>query len=168
MTEQNMQNSDKRDFGKVFFSWKVPEFTNHQRSGLWYLITSVIAIILIVVCIFTGNYFFALIIILAAFIVFLKNYNQPRDILLQIAEDGIVLGTQYFSYEDLDGFYVIYNPPIKKLYFKMKKMTPDDISVPLFDNNPIPIRTKLLEYLDEDLNKEHQTFSDIFETLFKL
>jgi hypothetical protein len=168
MPEKNEQSGGSENFGKVFFSWSVPEFTDHQRSGLWYLIMSVIAVILIIFCIFTGNYFFALIVILAAFIVFLKKYNQPGEIMLQITEDGVMIGNQRFSYEDLNGFYIIYNPPVKKLYFKMKKMSPDDISVPLFDNNPIPIRAKLLEYLDEDLTKEHQSISDIFETLFRL
>jgi len=168
MPDQNEQIVGRENFGKVFFSWTIPEFTEHQRSGLWYLIASVLAIILIIYCIFTANYFFALVIILATFIIFLKKYSQPREILVQITANGLIIGNQYFNYEDLQNFYIIYNPPIKKLYFKLKRLTPDDLSVPLFDNNPIPIRVKLLKYLDEDLNKEHQTVSDIFETLFKL
>lgn len=168
MPERNEQMAKDRNFGRAFFSWTMPEFTGHERTGLWYLVVSILAVALIIYCIFTSNYFFALAIILAVFIVFLRKYNEPKDILFQITENGIVMGNQFFLYENLNGFYIIYDPPVKKLYFKLKRLSPDDLSIPLYDNNPLPIRTKLLEYLDEDISKEHQTPSDILETLFKL
>jgi len=168
MAELKEQLNQLDERGNVFFQWQIPEFANHERSFGWYLVASILAIALIIYCIFTANYFFALIIILATFIIFLKKYNEPKDLMFQITEDGLVIGNQFFNFNDLANFYIIYNPPVKKLYFKMKTLNPDDLSIPLLENNPIPIRAKLLEYLSEDLEKEHQTFSDIMETFFKL
>lgn len=168
MPENIEQNARQEDFGKIFFKWTIPEYSDHERSYLWYVVASVLAVILIIYCIITANYFFTLIIILITFIIFLKKYNPPQNISFEITENGLLIGNQFFDYKDLKGFYIIYDPPVKKIYFKLNKLSPDDISVPLLDNNPLPIRTKLLEYLDEDLEKERQTFSDIFETLFKL
>jgi hypothetical protein len=166
------ENLEQFDMGdkkvNVFYKWEVPEFTNHQRSNLWYLIMIIIAVILVIYCIIVTNYFFALIIIIAAFILFLRKYEPAQDVAFRITEAGVIIGNQVFSYETLANFYIVYDPPVKKLYFKLKGFNPDDLSIPLLDNNPLPIRAKLLEYLEEDLSKEHQTISDIFEAIFKL
>ncbi|MCX6740107.1 MAG: hypothetical protein NTZ49_02670 [Candidatus Parcubacteria bacterium] len=168
MATNSENQNQENNYGKVFFRWKIPEFTEHQRSNLWYLIMIILAVIVVVYCIVITNYFFALIVILATFIVFLRKYEPPKDIIFQITEDGIVLGGQFFEYDKFSGFYILYSPPVKKIYFKLKGLSPDDLSIPLDNNNPLPIREKLLEYLDEDLNKQHQTISDILETLLKL
>jgi hypothetical protein len=166
------ENLEQFDLGgkkvKVFYKWEIPEFTNHQRSNLWYLIMIAAAVVLIIYSIIVPNYFFALIIIIAAFILFLRRYEPAQDVTFRITEAGIIVGNQVFPYENLANFYIVYDPPVKKLYFKLKGFNPDDLSIPLLDNNPLPIRSLLLEYLSEDLNKEHQTISDIFETVFKL
>jgi hypothetical protein len=168
MPEQNEQFVKDSGFGRVFFQWKIPEFTEHNRSGLWYILASIIGLVGLAISIKTSNLFFALIIILAAFIIFLKKYNQPEAVMFRITEEGVVIGNQLFSYDNLKNFYFVYDPPVKKLYFKLKTLNPDDLSIPLLDNNPLPIREKLLEYLDEDLTKQQQTVSDIFETILKL
>jgi hypothetical protein len=56
---------------------------------------------------------------------------------------------------------------VKKIFFNFKGMHPT-ISIPLDKMNPLVIRQKLLAYLPEDLEKEHQTFDDQLETIFKL
>src|SRR4030042_4110231 len=115
------------------------------------------AIALVIYCIFTANFLFALVIILVVFIVFLRSYYPPKELNFQITEEGILLGNQLFTYDKIKNFYIIYKPPlVKKLFFTLKGFAPD-LSIMLYDNNPLPIREKLLEYLQEDLEKEIET-----------
>lgn len=156
------------EFGKVFFEWKIPEFTKHQRSRRWYMVMILLAGILIIYSIFTANFLFALIIILGVFIIFLRDYSESKDLNFQITEDGLVIGNQFYYYKILSAFYIIYDPPVvKKLFFTLKSVAPD-FSIPLNDMNPLLIRKRLLEYLDEDLDKENQTLDDQLESILKL
>jgi hypothetical protein len=158
----------KGPYGKIFFEWVVPEYLEFQRGFFWYLGMIILALGLIIYSIVTANFLFALVVILVVFIVFLKNYNQAKHLSFQIAQDGIIIGNQFFKYSAIKNFYIIYDPPaVKKLFFIIKGLYPT-ISIPLDDMNPLVIRKKLLEYLKEDLNREHQSFDDQLEILLKL
>ncbi len=168
MPEEEIKKIEDNDFAEVFFQWEIPEFTKHQRSLWWYMVVIIIGIGMIVYSIFTANFLFALIIILAAFIIFLKDYTSAGKLLFQITEDGIFLGNQFIGYDKLKNFYIIYDPPaVKKLFFRMKGLYPT-ISIPLNDKNPLLIRKKLLEYLAEDIERKHQSLDDQLESIFKL
>jgi len=167
MTEEN-NNIENNDFGQVFFSWEIPEFIEHIRSPLWYIAVIVIGLILIIYSIWTANFLFALIVILAAFIVFLRSYRQATNLIFQITEDGLIIGNQFFKYDQIKSFYIIYDPPaVKKLFFLLKGLYPV-FSISLNDKNPLVIRQKLLEYIKEDLDKKNQSIDDQLETIFKL
>jgi len=160
-TEENKQ-------GQAIFQWPIPEYLIHQRTQYWYLVAIIFAIVLIVLSIITANFLFALIIILVTFIIFLRSYTAPRNLLFQIFDSGIMVGERYFPYEKIKSFYFIYDPPaVKKLFFDFKGVYPT-ISIPLDNNNPIVIRQKLLEYLTEDAERGHQSFDDQLETILKL
>ena len=169
MPETEGKNEYESDYGEVFFEWNIPEYTSHSRSRMWYLLMVIFAVFLIIYSIFTANFLFALIIILVVFIVFLREYNQPKDLPFQITEDGVLLGNRLIAYEEIHNFYIIYYPPaVKKIFFNLKGVALNDLSIPLLDNNPVLIREKLLRYLSEDLEQENQTLADLFEQLFKL
>lgn len=165
--EEKQTDKEEPDYGEVFFKWPIPEFEPKSRTVTWYLAMIVLAGILMSYSIWTQNFLFALIIILITFIVFLKTYSTPRDLMFQITEDGILLGRQFIPYERINSFYFVYKPPVKKLYFDLKSVAPD-LSIELNDMNPLVIREVLLEYLDEDLDKETQSFDDQLDTLLKL
>ena len=169
--EKNLKTEDyvnEDDHGQVFFAWQVPEYMTHERSSLWYIGIIVISLALIIYSIFTANFLFALIVILVAFIIFLKSYYSPANLNFQITEEGILLGNQFFPYERIKNFYIIYKPPrVKKIFFNLKSFGPD-LSIIIHDVNPLLIREKLLQYLEEDLEKDRQSLEDLMETLLKL
>ena len=154
--------------GQAVFQWQIPEYLIHQRTRYWYLVAILLGVILIFYSIFTANFLFALIIILVTFIIFLRSYTAPRNLVFQITDSGIMVGGRYFPYEKIKSFYFIYDPPaVKKLFFDFKGIYPT-VSIPLDNNNPIVIRQKLMEYLIEDAERGHQSFDDQLETILKL
>ena len=168
MAEKESATMEKDPFGKVLFSWEIAQYEKRDRTRLWYLGMGVLGIALIIYSIIVGNFLFALIILLVAFILFVREYSEANNVALQITEDGLLLGPDFYPYKDLSEFYIIYEPPeIKQLYIKTKRIGPN-LSIPLTDVNPIELREQLLKYLDEDLGIEHQELSDSIERLFKL
>jgi hypothetical protein len=161
-------NQEEMDYGEVLFEWDVSEYLAHQRGRLWYGITLGLSLILIIYSICTANFLFALIIIIAIFILFLRSYNPPRQLNFKIREEGVMLGNQFFPYNTIQNFYIVYKPPIvKKIFFSLKSFLPD-LSIELKDINPLIIREKLLEFLREDLEKERETMDDVLEIFLKL
>ncbi len=165
---QTENESGADDHGEVFFEWQVPEYMTHERSSWWYIGMIVFALALIIYSIFTANFLFALIVILSAFILFLKSYYSPAILDFQITEEGISLGNQFFAWEMIKDFYIIYKPPaVKKIFFNLKRFGPD-LSITISDANPLLVREILLRYLDENLEKDRQSLDDLMETIFKL
>jgi len=165
---KNKQQEESGPFGKVLYNWKVPAYNEHKRSVSWYLWMVIIATGLIIYSIVTANFLFALIVILVVFIVMIKVFEKPANLNFQITEKGIIIGQEYYTYEEIKNFYIIYDPPaVKKLFFSVKGLGPD-LAINLNDINPIPIREKLLEYIDENLEKEEQTLDEQLDTLLKL
>jgi len=157
------------DNGEIFFSWEFPEYFKYERSKLWYLGMGILGGILLIYCLFAKNFLFALIVIMVGIIIFLYEAKEPLNVSFSITEDGLELGRNFYPWKDLKNFWIIYEPPkIKTLYFIFKNAWRPRLNIPLLDQNPLKIREKLLEYLDEDLEKEEEPISDSFGRFLKL
>lgn len=155
--------------GDVIHEWMVREYDKHERGQLWYLGIGVLGIAFIIYGVASGNFMFALIIILAGIILFLQHHQDAQEVLFQITELGLVVGTKFYQYNELDAFYIIYNPPeVKTLFIETKSAMRPLIRVPLMDNNPLEVRNLLQEFLEEDIEKEDEPLSDTFARNWKM
>ena len=156
------------NFGRPIFSWQMSEYNQYERGTYWYLIMGVVCLGLIIYAVLTANFLFALIILLFAFIIVLREFYAPAKITFAITDSGIAVGEQFYPFKSLSKFYIIYEPPMSKfLYFNFKTLSPP-LSIFLDEQNPITIREYLLEYMDEDLEKEDEHVTDTLNRLFKL
>lgn len=166
--ESNQASQVVTDHGAVLFSWQFPEFTHHERSQRWYAWAVVAMVLLLLYAIFTRNFLFAVITIIAALTIALIHRN-PRQINFKITEDGISVNGVFYEYDAIKNFFIIYQPPeVKTLYFELKGFFKPRIPAILGDQDPVKIRTALKRYLTEDLEREHEPVSDQFSRLFKL
>ncbi|MBT3817598.1 MAG: hypothetical protein HOE80_00740 [Candidatus Magasanikbacteria bacterium] len=150
-------------FGDVLHEWAMPEYETYDRGKRWYILMAIVGTLLVVYGLFTGDFLFTLIIVLAAIILFLQDKQDPVDVPFAITEIGIVLGDRLYEFSDLGAFYIIYKPPkVKVLFFETKSILRPTLRILLKDENPIDVRKTLLEYMDEDLEKEDEPASDTF------
>ncbi len=147
--------------GDVLHEWTIQEYQQHDRSRLWHLLAIILAVLLVVYGIFTGNFLFSLIIILAGIILFLQSQQSPGQIPFQVTELGVVVGSRFYQYTELSDFYIIYNPPeVKTLFIDTKSMLHPMLRIPLLDTNPMDVRHALRDFLPEDIEKEDEPLSD--------
>src|SRR3989338_3764668 len=143
--------------GDVIHEWTILEYEKHARGMLWYVLAAVLGLALVLYGVFTGNFLFSLIVILAAIILFLQSHQEPRQIPFQITDLGVIVGTRFYPYAEFENFYIVYNPPeVKTLFLDTKNTLQPILRIPLLDMNPIEVKHSLREYLSEDIEKEEQ------------
>jgi len=158
------------DHGDEIISWTVPEFEKRERSKQWYVGVSVLSILVLIYSFFTGNFLFAVIIVLAATVIIMNDAREPDLVKFTITDEGVVIGGKFIDYDELKDFSIIYKPRtgIKQLYFEFKNVIRPRLSIYLDDMNPLKIRDILLQYLKEDLERENEPLSESLARLFKI
>ena len=163
------QSTESIDHGKRFASWVFPEFEDHKRSKLWYIIASIVLIGLVIYGIASTNFLFAIFFALASFIYVIRMQRRPRIISFAITEDGLEVHESFYAYKDLDKFWIVYEPPeVKTLYITFTSKIRPLLSIPLESQNPLVIREILLRYLKEDLERDNELLSDALQRELKL
>ncbi|MDP2708981.1 MAG: hypothetical protein U1C57_02010 [Candidatus Doudnabacteria bacterium] len=164
------ESAKTTDYGHKIIGWKIPEYDQHERAKNWYIAAAVVAALLMVYSFFTGNFLFAAIIIIGAFVIIIHDGQEPVKIDFAITDEGVLVGNNFYDYDALKDFSLVYKPRqgVKNLYFEFKSAVRPRLSIPLHDNNPLPIRENLLKYLPEDLERTDQPLSEALAMLFKL
>ena len=151
-------------------SWPVPEYDKHEKGGGWYIFYSLIAFLLILYSFLSGNFLFAVIIIIAAIVIVLRDGQEPDFVKISLTEEGIMVGRKFYDYDEFKNFSIVYKPKleIKNLYFEFSNSLKPRLSIPLKKMNPLLIRKSLLRYLPEDLDRTDRPLSEELGKLFKL
>ena len=163
-----MAIGDNTKYGRVLAEWTVPEFIKYKRTLGWFIIAGGLAVILLVHALATRNFLFAIIILIITAIVYLHERRQPDDIEFMILEGGVVLGDKYYPYKELTGFWLIYEPPVKLLYLGVNQTLRKELPIHLENQNPLVIRKLLLNYVDEDLEREDESTEEALARLIPL
>lgn len=153
----------------ILAQWRFPEYEKPQRGFLWYTVALILGGGLFFYAVTTENFLFAIIILLIAFIIFTHHRSEPLQITAIIFESGIQVGDTVFLWRDLKKFCIIIDlPVIKRLYLYPKnRLLRHELSLPLQDQDPLQIRSILLDFVEEDLEKDAESSSDTFTRIFK-
>lgn len=153
---------------EILISWDFPEFEKYERNRTWYLIASLIFIALLIYAVFTANFLFAVIIIFVSIILYFQEKHEQIIVTFAITPDGLILGEKFYAFKEIKKFYLIYEPPeVKKLYIEFKNFLKPRLGIPLLEQNPVRVREILVNYLDEDLDKEYEPLTDKIGRFFK-
>ncbi|PLX25732.1 hypothetical protein C0580_01480 [Candidatus Parcubacteria bacterium] len=175
------------DFGEILAHWEFHEYEKPTRNKKWYIWFAIIFIILILLSIsdfsitvftyadrtfdisFYQNPLFVILIALFALVYFYTERQEPNKLNFFVAEDGILIEDRLVEYKDIESFYIVYQPPgIKNVYFQPKNHILPLITIPLEDSNPVELRHILLDFIEENLDKEDEPASDSLSRALKL
>ena len=162
------QITEETTLGKPLYEWSFPEYEKFSRGKWWYIIVCGLGVVFVLYGMFTGNFLFSLIIALFAIILFIQQHQDPHKISFAITDLGIIVSSRFYEYNELEAFYLIYEPPTKTLFFETKTLIHPLIHIPLTDQNPLDIRFTLLEFLPENLEKDSEPSSEIAARNWKL
>jgi hypothetical protein len=151
-------------------SWEIPEYEKHSRTKSWYLFFGLIAVAFFIYALASANFLFAVIVVIAAFVLIMNDARSPRSVMISVTSEGIMVGRKFYDYDELQNFSIVYKPnyDIKQVYFQFKNRAKRHLSVPLLDVNPLFLRENLLNYLLEDLERTDQTSTEAISKFLKL
>ncbi|MFA5154903.1 MAG: hypothetical protein WC453_00555 [Patescibacteria group bacterium] len=166
----------------IYLRWPVPEYKKHDRSRNWYIITAVLAVLLLFFSFFSfsgwrlvflglnSNFLFALIIVLSAIVMIINDSQKPTQVGFELGPEGVKIGRNFYDYDEFKNFSVLYKPKdsIKNLYLEYKNSMRPRLSVPLRRMDALTVRNFLVRYLDEDLDRTVPPLSEQLTKLLKL
>lgn len=167
MVEENLKKEE--DHGEVLMEWRFPEHEKKERGPLWYLIGITVLAVTVILCFISGNFLFAVFLILFALIIFLDIKRPTLDVDFKVYEEGLKLGSRFYEWSEINNFSVVYRPPeVKNLYLELDKKLSPEISISLEDQNPVKVREILNDYLEEDLERKDESFFDRISRWLKI
>ena len=154
----------------ILTSWVVSEYAKHERSKTWYIAAAIITAVVLFYALWSANFLFVVIIVLAVMVTMLHDSSEPNAVGFAIADEGIIIGKKFIDYDELKNFSIIYKPRqgVKQLYFEFHNVLRPRLSIGLDNMNPLKIRDILLNYLQEDLERENEPLSEQLGRLFKI
>lgn len=149
-------------------TWTFSDIDSKQRGSGWVAVLVIAGIALIVYALATLNFLFAFIVFGSGLVLLLGHFRGSRSVKVTIDDNGVTLGNKFFPYNEIQNFWIMYEPPIKLLYIKPKTFFLPSLSFPLEDQNPVDIRAFLRQYTEEDLEREHEPVTDRIMRRLKL
>ncbi len=87
--------------------WRAPEFEYRTKGVSWYWLTAIIAILVVAVALWFGNFLFALFVVIAELVVIFWARQLPRELEFKLDEKGLAMeDKKFYPYEDFSGFAV--------------------------------------------------------------
>lgn len=155
-------------FEKVVMQWEAPEYIPHQRGKLWYVLSAITAILLILFGIWTSSWTMALAFIIIVGLYVLTHSHQPRHIQIAVSEMGLKVGQQVYPFSHIKAFWIVHQPPfINTLNFRTTDGILTDVAVQLSHEDPVPIKNYLARHVPEWEGKQ-ESFHEIVARVFKL
>ena len=138
--------------------WEAPEYEHFERSNDWYWAVGIAVVVLFFVALFLKSFLFGIMILLGGFSLGLYGVRKPGLVSFGIGPRGVKIGEKIYYFDDLESFWVRYDPPyVKELVIESKKAIMPHITIPLGDADPVGVRSYLLKFLPEEKIDESLT-----------
>ncbi len=163
------QDPDAIDAGDILLWWKSWEYPPVERPTKWYAVAAGIGLGCLLYAMMTANFVFALIVIMFAAIVMVRDMRKPQKTTTYITSEGVVFNEQLYRFKDIQDFSIVYEPPeVKNLYLSFNRAFRPVLSIPLEEANPNIVRASLLPFIYENLARESESLTDTLRRVYKL
>ncbi|MEK7665365.1 MAG: hypothetical protein AAB337_00610 [Patescibacteria group bacterium] len=161
--------NEPTSYGTSIVSWETWEYPKYQRSRFWYVAMGIIGTALLLFSVFSGSFMFAVIILMIGIIFFLSHLREPARIMVHITTTGILIGRSFYDFHELKDFSIVYRPQdVRLLYLDFVSAFHPLTSISLDEADPNIIRTALIPFVLEDLDRTDETLTDLIARLYKL
>lgn len=132
-------------------SWSAAEHEYVEKDVLWYLGLGGIALILLIIAVWQGNYFFAIFIALAAIVLANFGRRRPKVFEFRVTAEGVGIGEKFVEFERLESFMVRERrDALHELIVKQKAYVNPYLRIPVDGETAKQARTLLAAKLPEE------------------
>lgn len=152
---------------EILLSWEAPEFVHHVRDIKWYLLAFLVVFSLLGYSIYSKDWFFILVLVLVIFGVSSYLKTAPKIRKYAVTRLGIFIDKNFFSYDELNSFWIIFNEKIKILNILPNKKYIPPLTILLEDQDPMTIKNILKKFILQE-EKRSENFFEKMTRLLKL
>lgn len=135
--------------------WEAEEFEYKEKSHDWYWILGIVAVVGALIAILLKDVLFAVFIVIGAFIMAMFASKQPDIIRVELNHRGLILDDSFYPYRSLDSFWVEdHEEGREKLFVTPNGTLALQIVIPIRDIDPDLVREFLLDYVEEEEQRE--------------
>lgn len=88
------------------FTWQAPEYAHEEKTQDWYWVVGIIAAGVAVTSLIFGNFVFAILVIVAAFVLCLFAARKPRTITVEVNHRGVKIEEAFYPFRSLLSFWI--------------------------------------------------------------
>jgi len=157
----SLNTSPSPQLSEVIFSWQCHDYIKYKKNKFWYLISFLVVGAMVGWAIYTVNYLFAVFLVLFYLVVIMYEFRESEVVDCVITPDGIKHGKNFFFYNKIDNFFIIYQDQgIKNLYLDFKNPLRGRVTIDVENLDAVKIREYLLQFIKEDLEREAEPLSE--------
>ncbi len=139
----------------VKFSWSAPEYEERERTADWFWAVGVIAVTAAITSIIYSNYFFAILILLGAGLLWHFAIKPPEWITYELTDKGLQIKSHLYPYANIKSFWVEKEEK-PALFLRTERFFMPVLSIPIERGDTEVIENIFLDkqVLEEEM-KEH-------------
>jgi len=149
---------------EILLSWEAPEFEHHIRDIKWYLLALVTILALLGYSIYSNDWFFIIILVLVILGASVYLKSAPKIRRYAITRLGIFIDKNFFSYDELHSFWIIFNDKVKVLNILSNKKYIPPFTIILKNQDPNTIKKILKNFI----HQEERMAENFFEKVTRL
>lgn len=131
-------------------SWRAAEYEYVEKTILWYMGVGAAALIIALIGLWQGNFFFVVFIAVAAAVIISLGRKRPQVVEFRVSGEGVAVGRQFLPYERLQNFSLRARPGrLDELVFMKKTMVAPLLKIAVDGKVGEQVRGVLKEKLPE-------------------
>ncbi|MEY2986000.1 MAG: hypothetical protein RJB24_229 [Candidatus Parcubacteria bacterium] len=157
--------SDNKKF--IIYSYQALEFDKYYKSPTWYVMFSIIFVLLLIYAIIQRSPITFVVFVLLFIVTLLISSKDPKEILVEITKIGINLDKKTtFRYQDIDSFGIFIRDDVRFISIYLTEGMMRYARIPLGEENPEDIADILEQYIPREDGKER--FMDTIDHILKI
>lgn len=148
--------------------WKIPEYPQYIRSKKWYLTAVILGIIFLIYAVITGNFLFAVIVILGVLISLISSWKPPQTIKFALMEKGVEIGGIFHTWEKFQSYWIVDEDDQKNLGLDLKNWLKTDLYVPIKEVELKKVEKFVSKYLKKNPERKEEPLSYLIGRRLKI
>ncbi len=143
-------------------TWEAPEYAHTKKDSEWYWSIGILTLAGVASAYMFGNFLLAVLVFLIGFSMALFSARKPKIISFGISRLGIRADNTLYPFQTLQSFWIVEKKHENLILLRSRKKLSMEISIPLGNTDPEPVRMFLLDHLmeEEDVESVAQRFMD--------
>jgi hypothetical protein len=139
--------------------WQTYEYRYVRKTSDWFWALGIVALGSAITSVILENILFALVILIASFVLAVFAARPPKLITFRLTDDGLSVDTTMYPFQTLSSFWIDqFDEGSALLYVKSKRYFMPHLIIPLEEVNISGVRSHLSEHLSEE--EQGETISD--------